>query len=55
LKTIPLFDTSNVLDMRGIFDNCKSLKYVNPYNFKGFDFSTLDNDYLKEQYPELYI
>jgi len=41
--------------MAYMFDGCSSLNDVDPYNFKGFDFSNLDNNYLKEQYPEVYI
>jgi len=55
LVTVPTFDTTNVVNMNGMFDNCVSLKYINAYNFKGYNFSTLDNDYLKEHYPELYV
>jgi len=55
LETVPLFDTSNVVDMRWILDGCLALKDVNPYNFQDYDFSKLNNPYLKETYPELYI
>jgi len=55
LKTIYVSDTSNVTNMHNMFMNCSSLKDINPYNFKLFDFKTLDNAYLKLHYPELYI
>jgi len=55
LKSVLDFNTSSVMEMEHMFDNCESLKYINPYKFKGFDFRTLDNDYLMKQYPELYI
>jgi len=41
--------------MSFMFDNCKSLIDINPYNFQKYDFSRLNNAYLKEQYPDLNI
>jgi len=55
LKSVPELDTSRVTDMYCMFKGCASLKDINPYSFNGFDFMTLDNAYLKEQYPELYV
>jgi len=55
LKYVPAFNTSNVTTMKHMFANCTSLKDIDPYDFEGFNFSTLDNNYLKEQYPEMYI
>jgi len=55
MKSVPLFNTSNVNNMAFMFDNCKSLIDINPYNFQRYDFSRFDNTHLKETYPELYI
>jgi len=55
LKSVPLFDTSNVTDMERLFDGCSSLEDLDVHNFKDYDFSVLDNDYLKEKYPEVYV
>jgi len=52
---VPELDTSKVIYMDSILFGCELLKDINPYNFKLFDFSTLDNDYLKDNYPEMYI
>ena len=41
--------------MRWMFDDCRELKSIDPYNFDLYDFSELNNKYLKEQYPEYYI
>ena len=55
LKNIPILDTSNVKDMRIMFNGCYNLENIEPHNFHLYDFSQLDNRYLKENYPELFI
>jgi len=37
------------------FDGCESLKDINPFNFQIYDFTKLNNQFIKGQYPELYI
>jgi len=44
-----------VTDMERLFDGCSSLEDLDVHNFKDYDFSVLDNDYLKEKYPEVYV
>jgi surface protein len=58
LESVPNLDTSNVNLMGSMFWNCSSLKDINPYNFKldvlkGLE--GLDNKFIKEKYPELFI
>lgn len=55
LKSIPELDTSNVTDMRFMFHGCSNLRGLNIRNFHLYDFSKLDNKFLKDKYPELYI
>ena len=54
LEGIPDMDTSSVTGVFGMFGGCRSLKDFNPYSFPGYD-STLENNYLREGYPELYV
>ena len=49
------YDYSDITNMSGMFSGCSSLEYINPYNFTLYDFNDLDNKFIKEKYPELYI
>lgn len=51
------YDYSNVTIMRYIyiFDRCFELKELNILNFHLYDFNRLDNQHLKEKYPEHFI
>ena len=55
LKTIPDLCTSQVTDMSYMFNGCSELGDFDPYNYPLFDFTTLYNQYIKKQYPELLI
>jgi surface protein len=55
LKSVPKLDTSKVHNMYGMFDGCINLKKIDIENFPLYDFSELNNKYLKEKYPEYFI
>jgi len=38
-----------------MFDGCVKLECINPYDFPDYDFTTLENKWIKDNYPELFI
>lgn len=55
LEIIPDLDTSKCIDMDHMFDGCRKIKSIDPYRFRFYDYSRLNNKYLKDKYPELFI
>jgi len=55
LETVPNLNTENVHQMFNIFKNCRALKTLNMEDYSLYDFSELDNPFLKEKYPEYFI
>jgi surface protein len=55
LESIPNLDTSKVQNISGMFWNCKNLKEIDMSNFHLYDFTELDNKFLKEKYSEYFI
>ena len=39
----------------GMFHCCSSIKYISPYDYLGYDFSSLYNPWIQENYPEFYV
>jgi hypothetical protein len=60
LETIPNFVFNkevlyNTDKMQYTFSACCNVNNFNPYNYPKYDFAKLNNSFLKEKYPELYI
>jgi hypothetical protein len=59
LKNIPNFNNNIIVlvkpDFKSAFIGCYNIENINPFNFPDFDFKTLDNKYIKNQYPEYFI
>jgi len=55
LKTIPLLNTLNVTEMYNMFTGCKNLRDLNIEDFRLYDFSKLNNKFLRDKYPEYYL
>jgi len=44
-----------VNNMKHLLNRCVSITDINPYNFELFSFDTIDNKYIQDKYPELYL